>query len=125
LLDSGLQSEIVDHKDVSFGLVRGGIEVKALDGWVVVDVAVRSPDQISLVFDYDSDDIAFYGLTNIDRGATMVESSDQELKLTHSGTRQYYLAFVDNPSRVSDISIRFEAGGDSYEESIRTGPVDR
>ena len=125
LLNSGLEPKVIDHKDISFGLVRGGIEVRTLDGWVLVDVALRSPDQLSLVINYDSDDIAFYGLTNIDRGATFVESSDRELKLTHTGARQYYLAFADNPDRVSTISLRFEAGGDSYEESIQAGPAGR
>lgn len=125
LLSSDLDTKVIDRKEISFGLVKGGVEVKAFEGWILVDVALKSPDQISLVLDYDSDDIAFYGLTNMDRGSTFVESSDRELRLTHSGVRQYYLAFADNPGRVSEISLRLESGGESYEESILTGHAGR
>jgi len=125
LLNSDLDTKVIDHKQISFGLVKGGVEVRTFEGWVLVDVALMSPDQVSLVLNYDTDDIAFYGLTNIDRGATFVETSDRELRLTHTGIRHYYLAFTDNPDRVSEIAIRVEAGGEAYEESIHTGPVAR
>jgi hypothetical protein len=122
LLNAGADAEVVDSRAISFGLVRGGLQVRALDGWILVDVTLRSPDQISLVMHYNSDDIAFYGLTNLDRGAAFLETSPTELKLTHTGVQHYYLAFADNPRRAAEIAFRVESGGTVLEDSIRTGP---
>jgi hypothetical protein len=125
LLNAGADAQVIDSKIVSFGLVRGSLEVRALDGWVLVDVALKSPDQISLVMDFDSDDISFYGLTNLDQGTTFLESSPTELKLTHTGVQHYYLAFADNPKRAAEIAFRLESGGEIYQEAIRTGDAER
>lgn len=125
LLNAGADAEVVDSKIISFGLVRGGLQVRALDGWILVDVALQSPDQISLVMRYDANDISFYGLTNLDRGAAFLESSPTELKLTHTGVQHYYLAFADNPTRAAEISFRLESGGHVFDDSIRTGLADR
>lgn len=125
LLNAASEAEVIDSRDVNIGSMHGRLRTMALDGWVLVDVAIESPDQISLVMSFDPNDIAFYGLTNLERGATFLESAPTELRLTHSGVRHYHLAFADNPNRTAEIAFRLESGGVSFQDVLHTGEMVR
>jgi hypothetical protein len=94
----------------------GSASVRYCAETVTMELSLSSESEVVVVFSYD-DDVDFDGMRAFQAGDHAISVTGNRAELTHAGTRDYDLYFIDHTESHSPLRMRVMSGGSSVFES--------
>ena len=114
--------EPADNVEISLDKVTGTITTMHTKGLVLVQVNLRSQQEIETVFDFDSGFLSFMGYRQIGDAKSNLSITENSLRLTNLGDKRYLLLFDDKARATTSLKVKILSSGSVlYEKPLSTG----
>lgn len=114
--------ETVDNVEITLDKVTGTIRTMQVKGLVLVDVSLRSEQEIETVFDFDSGFLSFIGYRQVSDSRNSLNIGENSLRLTNVGEKRYLLLFNDKAQIATFLNVKILASGAVlYEKPLSAG----
>ena len=111
-----------DLAEISLEKVTGTITTMHTKGLVLVQVNLRSQQEIETIFDFDSGFLSFMGYRQLGDAKSSLSISENSLTLRNTGDKRYLLLFDDKARAATSLRVKIMSSGVLvYERPLSTG----